>query len=443
MSLKRESTSLRVIAARIINDITHGRSLRDRLEDELPSIKDERDRSFLKNICYGICRLYPRLIFILHHLLKKPLKAKDSDVQSLLLVGLYQLMMMRIPPYASISETVNATLGLHKAWAKGLVNATLREYLRKKDELDKKLMTDVEALYAHPAWWIDATQRDWPNHWEEILKANNEHPPFSLRIDLSHLSREKYLEKLSANKISAKVLSETTSGIILDQPVPVLALPGFSQGDVSVQDGAAQLAAGLLDLKPNLRVLDACAAPGGKLIHILETEHKLQELIGIEKKPERLLALKESVMRACGDMTSSTISLICHDAKEVSKWWDGKLFDRILIDAPCSGSGVIRRHPDIKLLRKESDIEAYGKEQRGLLSALWPLLCHQGRLVYATCSIFPEENECVVKQFLIDHPDAKEIKIKSDWGQTREIGKQILPGMHQMDGFYYAIICKE
>lgn len=427
-----KTPNLRLLAARIINDVTDGRSLSDCLEPTLKTLKDSRDRALVQAICYGVCRYYTRLDVMLSYLLKKPMNAEDSDVHALLLVGLYQLMDMRVAQHAAVSETVNAVEKMKKPWARGFVNAVLREYLRNHEALEERLQEDEEAHYAHPDWWIQTIKKAWPEQWEAILAANNAHPPFSLRVNQRIQKRDDYLEKVVGHAIA-----ETQSGIVLDTPMPAEDLPGFYQGEVSVQDGAAQLAAELLDLKPNLRVLDACSAPGGKLTHILEIEPNLAACVAVEVDPERTKSIKENLARLRLQATCLTA-----DASDVSAWWDGQQFDRILVDAPCSASGVIRRHPDIKLLRELNDLKGLVKEQRELLDALWPTLSADGVLLYATCSVFPQENVETVKAFLASHPDAHEDKIDAAWGVACEVGRQILPGMHGMDGFYYALIKK-
>jgi 16S rRNA (cytosine967-C5)-methyltransferase len=425
--------NLRSIAATVVNDVTSGRSLTDSLTTALIKVKDPRDRAFIQAICFGVCRYYTRLDVILSHLLTKPMHAKDSDVHALLLVGLYQLMEMRVPSHAAVSETVNATEKLKKSWARGFVNAILREYLRRTDELKKQWQHDPEAEYAHPEWWIEKTKQAWPNHWQAILEANNTHPPLSIRVNQQHLLRDTYLERLQANEIEANSIPETKDGIMLDSPIHAEELPGFGAGDVSVQDGAAQLAADLLALEPGLNILDACAAPGGKLTHILEREPQLASVTAVEKDPTRIRSIHENLARL-----QLQAECICYDVLDTAGWWNGELFDRILLDAPCSASGVIRRHPDIKLLREPTDIPALAEEQFQLLESLWPLLKPGGLFVYATCSFFPEENVHVLKRFLAHTKDAKEEPITETWGIPCEIGRQILPGMHNMDGFYYA-----
>jgi 16S rRNA (cytosine967-C5)-methyltransferase len=428
--------NLRLIAARIIDAVTNGQSLAELLPVALSNIGEPRDRAFVQALCYGVCRFYPRLDITLSHLLAKPMKAKDSDVHALLMVGLYQLMEMQTPPHAAVSETVNAVEALKKPWARGLVNAVLRQYLREEKALPELIAEDEEAQFAHPLWWISAVRKAWPAQWQEILNANNEHPPFSLRVNQQHISADDYLAKLTVQGMPAHRIAHTSHGIILEKPVAAEALPGFAEGDVSVQDGAAQLAAQFLKLAPGLRVLDACAAPGGKLTHLLEIEPSL-DVTAVEKDPARLQPVREILQRL-----KQTAALLTADAADLNAWWDGKKFDRILLDAPCSASGVIRRHPDIKLLRLPTDLREVTMIQTRLLNALWQTLADDGVLVYATCSIFPAENTEIIRKFLDTHADATEEEIAEDIGMPAAPGRQILPGTHEMDGFYYARLRK-
>ncbi len=417
--------SVRSLAVTAINNVVEKKhSLTDSLTTELPKLKDSRDQALLQAICFGVCRWYSRLDAIAKHFLEKPLKAKDQDVYVLILIGLYQLIDMRIPEYAAVTETVRA---LKKTWAKGLVNGILRRYIREANTLN---LTEEEN-FSHPHWMIEKLKQDYPKDWENILTANNQHPPFSLRVNQRKLSREDYLKKL----VTAEVIPVTETGIIVD-PMNVQELPGFVAGEVSVQDGGAQLAAELLQLLPHQRVLDACAAPGGKTAHILEREPSVT-CVAVDHDPDRVELIKDNLQRL-------TLSAECvtADVSDTKKWWDGKYFDRILLDAPCSASGVIRRHPDIKLLRYATDIVELSKTQLHLLNSVWALLKPGGLLLYATCSIFPDENVQVLKQFLTLHPEAKEEKIHVSWGRECEIGRQILPGMHNMDGFYYGCLRK-
>lgn len=423
--------NLRAIAARTIDAVTNGKSLADCLEPTLEKIQDPRDRAFVQAVCYGVCRYYTELDVILSELLEKPMHAKDSDVHALLCVGLYQLTHMRVGDHAAVSETVNAVTELKKDWARGLVNAILRNYIRNKSKLTAIVNKDEEAIYAHPLWWINGFRHDWPKHWKEILNANNQHPPLSLRVNLTKISRDAYLEKLHAKGIKAEIIAETESGIKLETPMPVEEIPDFGK-EVHVQDGASQLAAGLLELQPGMRVLDACAAPGGKLAHMLETQPELSEIVALEIDEERIKMLPHH----------AKIKAIHADAAEITSWWDEKSFDRILLDAPCSASGIIRRHPDIKLLRDPDDLKSLAKQQLKLLKAVWQTLKPGGRLIYSTCSVFPEENKQIIESFMKTQTDAKELPIKENWGINTHPGKQILPGNNDLDGFYYACLVK-
>lgn len=425
---------LRATAAKVICAVLEGASLADVLPSAAAQFEDPRDQAFLQAVCFGVCRWYFRLEAILKILLEKPLKAKDQDVYALMLVGLYQLMEMRVPEHAAVAETVAATKSLKKIWAKGLINAVLRNYQRRAQEVTQKIQNNLAAVYAHPLWMIEMLKQDWPEDWQDILLANNQHPPFSLRVNQRHHSRAAYLEKLSQE---AREIPETQMGIVLSNPTDVYELPGFAQGHISVQDGAAQLAAELLQVSAQQRVLDACAAPGGKTTHILETVAQLEKLIALDNDEERLQSVRENLQRL-----QLSADLVCADAGDVQQWWDGKLFDRILLDAPCSASGVIRRHPDIKLLRKADDIAKLAKEQSRLLTALWPLLKPGGLLVYATCSVFRLENTRVLESFIAVTPDVHEEKISANWGKECTLGRQILPGMHGMDGFYFVVLRK-
>ena len=429
--------NLRAAAARVVQQVMSGMSLADALPKQTSTFSDARDQAFLQAVCYGVCRWYFHLDAILKLLIDKPLKAKDQDIYCLLLVGLYQLNAMRVPPHAAVAETVAATKIFKKIWAKNLVNAVLRQYQRSTQALNEKAQKTQSALYSHPDWMIDRVQQDWPSEWQAILSANNVHPPFSLRVNQRKITRENYHKKLIAAEDEVKIISETRAGLMLIEPKNVELLPGFFQGEVSVQDGAAQLAAELSAPLPNERILDACAAPGGKTTHILEEQPKLAKLIALDSDATRLLAVQENLTRL--DLTAD---LICADAGDLAQWWDGVLFDRILLDAPCSASGVIRRHPDIKLLRKAEDILPLAKQQARLLSALWSTLKPNGWLVYVTCSVYAEENVQVLSGFLAANPDAREEKIQAEWGKECVIGRQILPGMHDMDGFYFACLRK-
>lgn len=396
--------------------------------------------SLIKELCFGVCRWYFRLTFLADKLLGKPLKAKDQDIYLLILLGLYQILYLRIPEHAAVLETVEAVRALKKPWATRLINGVLRTFLRQRETLLAAMDNTLVARYAHPQWMIDRLLTAWPDQWEAILSANNQHPPLSLRINRLQVTREDYLKKLADVDILAHEVNDAPWAIVLERPQEVTKLPGFHQGEFSVQDISAQFAASLLMLAPEQRVLDACAAPGGKTTHILETEPGLKELIAVDKEKDRLALVKDNVQRLCA---TSIVKYVLADAAETTLWWDGNCFDRILIDAPCSGTGVIRRHPDIKLLRDFEDIAALAEQQRMLLEALWPTLKPGGILVYATCSIFPEENVQVMEQFLATHADAKEKKIEVTWGNAMSVGRQIITDQENRDGFYYARLVKE
>ncbi|NOT10667.1 MAG: 16S rRNA (cytosine(967)-C(5))-methyltransferase RsmB [Methylococcaceae bacterium] len=394
---------------------------------------ESNDKAFIQALCYGVCRQYHRLDSIVTVLVSKPIK--DLEVKSLLLVGLYQLAYMRVKPYAAVSETV---LAVHKKpWAKALVNAVLRSYLRDKDNLEAKVDASETSALSHPDWIIRQLQMDWSEQAQDCLKANNLPPPMALRVNLSKTSRDDYLKKLTVQGISAASVGFTRSAIILDNPMPVEQLPDFDAGFVSVQDTGAQLAAELLDVQVGHRVLDICAAPGGKAAHVLEIQSQLKELIAVDIDETRMQRVTENLARL-----GLQAHLIVADATKPEAWWDGRQFDRILVDAPCSASGVIRRHPDIKILRRAEDIPTLQLLQSKLLDAIWPLLAPGGVMLYATCSVFKLENEQQIKAFLAKHPDAEEVSIETQWGIVRDCGRQILTGESNMDGFYYARLRK-
>lgn len=396
------------------------------------------ERGLFQEFCYGTLRRFHQLDAISQQLLDKPLRRKDSDVQALLLLGLYQLVHMRIPDHAVLSETVSAAKKLKKPWAAGLINGVLRQYQRQADTIASKLEHQAEARFSHPQWFVDRVEQAWPQ-WQPLLDANNQQPPLTLRVNTARGSRDEYLQQLAAREITAVACEHSPVGIRLESPVEVTALPGFAQGAVSVQDEAAQLAVPLLDLQPGQRVLDACAAPGGKSCHILENEPNIAELVCIEQDSARMPRIGENLQRLG---LSGRARLVEADASDLQRWWDGRPFDRILLDAPCSATGVIRRHPDIKLLRRDSDLVKLAALQRQLLEALWQVLAPGGLLLYATCSVLPEENEQQVSGFIDARPDAHHQPIGAAWGETRPFGTQLFPQTGGHDGFYYARIYK-
>ncbi len=435
IELKRNGRLAAVDAVtRVLRD---GRSLSSALDAATATLDPPREGALARELAFGVFRWLPRLEAMLSRLMRRPLKRKDADVQAILLLGLYQLIFTRVPAHAAVAESVNMSREIGKAWSQGLVNAVLRRFQREGAGILQALETDAQAKYAHPGWLIEAVRRAWPDDWQRILAADNEKAPMTLRVNAAASSREDYLGRLERDGIAARPAPYTSHGLILERPREVDALPGFSAGLVSVQDGAAQLAAPLLRLSPGQRVLDACAAPGGKTAHLLESEPGLECLVAVEQDARRLPLLRGTLKR---------LNLACRvihaDATTPESWWHGKRFDRILLDAPCTASGVIRRHPDIKFHRRENDVEALAATQRSLLRSLWPLLAQGGLLLYATCSILPQENQQQVLEFVESRSDAAPCPIESEWGQAAGPGRQILPGDHGMDGFYYALLAK-
>lgn len=388
-----------------------------------------------KEICFGFCRHYFRLQALAECLLQK--KPKELEIWVALLIGLYQLHYMHLPDYAVVKETVALLEKIKKPWAKGLVNAVLRNFCRQQKEILARLSIDPLFLHGQPQWLLERLQADWPDDWQSIAQANDTHPPMTLRINLQKNSVAEYLQTLKQKGIAAQPHPVAPEGITLTTPCDVHQLPGFTEGCVSVQDGAAQLAASLLSLKPGLRLLDACCAPGGKTCHILEKEPNLAACIGLDVDPKRLKRVRENL-----DRLNLHATLMEGDALNPAKWWDGQLFDRILLDAPCSATGVIRRHSDIKLLRTNEDIVTITKIQQNMLNCLWSLLADGGLLVYATCSVMTAENEQQIANFVATHPDCTIIKEPWTWGHATTQGQQILPGEHDMDGFFYAVLFK-
>lgn len=428
--------NVRVVAAEAIGQVLRGRSLSTVLPKYSQKVADN-DQSLLKELCFGTLRWYPQLQAIVNHLMSKPIKDKEREIQALLACGIYQLMYMRVADHAAINETVAATVKLKRLWAKGLVNAVLRNFQRQQQQITEQLANAAEFETAHPQWLINRIQKAWPEQAREILTANNLQAPMCLRVNANHCSRDDYLKLLAEKEIQASKTKYSSVGIWLNSPRDVTELPGFEDGWVSVQDESAQLAASLLDVQPDHVVLDACCAPGGKTCHILESEPKLAALTAIDLEASRLERCKDNLQRL-----NLQANLIAADVGAIEEWWDNNPFDRILLDAPCSASGVIRRHPDIKLLRKDTDIDNLSKIQTELLEKVWKTLRKGSMLIYATCSVLPQENDQVVAQFLATNNDASVVKIEADWGKATDFGRQIFPSAKGGDGFYYSRLQK-
>jgi 16S rRNA (cytosine967-C5)-methyltransferase len=424
----------RAAAARCLASVVHGKSLARQLplyQQQIPA----KDHALLSQLCYGTLRIYPKLLAIGEQLLQRPLKNKDQDIHMLLLLGGYQLMETRIPDHAAVDATVKACVALKKPWAKNLVNGVLRQWQRRQDKLLSHL-SDA-ALASHPGWLYDTIKTAWPAQSETVFAANNQQPPLCLRVNLARISRDAYLQQLQDAGFAASKTDHADSGIRLEQAVGVDALPGFNEGLVSIQDESAQLAAGLLAPEPGMRILDACAAPGGKTCHLLEHQPEVGEVVAIDRDPERLDKIRQNLVRLRLNATT-----LAADAGDPARWWDGQPFDHILLDAPCSATGVIRRNPDIKVLRTAEQIDGFARQQLRLLSSLWPCLKPGGWLLYSTCSILPTENQEVINTFLNNAEDAIEYPFAADWGIACRNGRQILPAPNGPDGFYYARLRK-
>lgn len=452
----------RAVAAQLLTEV-----ITEKTHIETLLARVGHDKPFIQELCFGVLRYLPQLEFLAKKLLKKPFHDKDTDIHMLVLVGIYQLLYLDTAEFAAVNEGVTAAKQLKKVWAANLVNAVLRNFLRQKESLVKSIDTSLVAKYAHPHWLIEQLKQVWPNDWAKILVANNQHPPLTLRVNRQKISRADYLQKLAAANIDAVACHFSKDGIVIvkkekgdPSPLPFILqrvqavegieeprrgnkitdLPGFMEGEVSVQDEAAQFAAELLELKPGLTVLDCCAAPGGKTCHILEVEPKLAKLIAVDNNAKRVERIHENLQRLNLSAEVIVDDVFCF-AKATQNTQDTpKKFERILLDAPCSATGVIRRHPEIKTLRELSDIENLAAVQLKLLTTLWPLLKSNGILLYATCSIFPQENENVIEQFLNITADCKIKPITATWGYPAHYGRYCLPP--ETDGFYYAKLQK-
>ena len=427
----------RLAAAKALAAVLSGKaSLNSSLPTQLDKVED-RDRGFTQDLAFGTARWQPRLSALAATLLQKPFKAADADVEALLLVGLYQLLYTRVPAHAAIGETVGCADKLKKPWAKALLNAVLRRAQRESEALLAELEHDPVVRTAHPRWLQKSLKAFWPEQWEAICAANNAHPPMILRVNRRHHSRDAYLQLLNEAGINATPCVYSVDGIVLEAATDVRSLPGFAEGWISVQDEAAQLAADLLDLAPGQRVLDACCAPGGKTCHILEVEKDLAGVVAVDLEAKRLVRVRENLARL-----GLSAELIAADGRDTATWWDGKPFQRILLDAPCSATGVIRRHPDIKLTRQPDDIAALAVLQGELLDALWPTLEVGGILLYATCSTLPTENTEVIEAFLARTSGARELDLATTAGIKQPHGRQLLAQEGGHDGFYYAKLIK-
>ena len=432
----------RAAAVLAVANVIQGRNLDQSLSEATETLSSDRARARCRALAFGAVRWHQRHRRLLQRLLDRPLRPRDVTLAALLSVGLFQLESAARPDYAVVSATVDTARALGLKKAAGLVNAVMRRFLREQAELLESIEGDAEAAWSHPGWLVESLRDQWPDHWKSILQANQAQAPMWVRVNRRFQDRRAWLEASPGSTLeSADSPAWAPDAVALPQPVPVSELQGFAAGRVSVQDVAAQLAVECVAPEPGMRILDACAAPGGKTAHILERQTRLEALIAVDVDEQRVETLRSGLRRL-----HLQAQVICADATRTETWWDEEPFDRILVDAPCSGTGVIRRHPDIKLLRRPGDLGDLTAMQMNLLNALWPLLKPGGRLVYVTCSVLRQENHRLVQQFLEENPEAElttdlslqQVAAASDPGP----GVQILPGTAGADGFYYALINK-
>jgi len=429
------SSNPRWIALQVMLQVVdRGRSLDDIFADDWYQslTASKRDLGLSRELVFGLCRWYYALSALLARRLQKPLRERDRDIEIILLLGLYQLLVIKTGAHAAVNETVKLTGSRKKAWARGLVNAVLRAVVREEVSLDSNAQAQ-----AYPDWMLARIHRDWGEQADQLLIQGNQRPPMTLRVDTRQARLDDVIDALGEDGADARKHEKVATALELVSPCDVTRLTGFEQGILSVQDASAQLAAGLLACAAGGRVLDACAAPGGKTAHLLQTYDDI-ELDALDSSEIRLERVRQNLLRI-----DKSARILSGDAADPDSWFDGNHYDCILADVPCSASGVIRRHPDIKLLRRESDIMPIIAQQRKILDALWRLLKPGGRMLYSTCSIFKDENEVQIAKFLDRHPDGSEVTLHEvSWGEPCPHGRQVLTGRDNMDGFYYALLTK-
>ena len=432
---------VRVQSSIVLNQVIHRKYSLDRAIEQAYKEIDDNEKPLFMNICYGTLRFYWELKAKIDQLLSKPLKKKDKIIENLLQSAIFQIDKTRIPDHAVVSQTVEASRKLNKGHFSSLINGILRTYLRSDREIEK---ISEEIIFNHPNWMIKKIKQDWPLNWEEILKKNNDRAPMWLRINQKKIETKKYHKQFLINESKIEVDNTHINeyAICLKTPISVKSLPGFEEGYVSIQDGAAQLAVDVLLENKSGRILDACAAPGGKTAQLIENIDSTSSVTAIEIDPERAELIRENLLRL-----GHSAELIVDDASDIRSWWDSMFFDLILLDAPCSSSGVIRRHPDIKHLRRKKDIYTFQKKQLKIINAMWKILAPKGRLLYVTCSIFKEENDEVMNQFLKKHDNVafQELLLNNNilkkMIKTRH-GYQLFPGTINTDGFYFSCLKK-
>lgn len=428
--------SVRALAAEALADIAlSGHSLREVADRAFPRLPDSRDRALLTALLNEGARWWPRYDAAIDRLLDKSLRRNDPKIHALLVIGLIQLEVLELPAYAAVAATVEAVRELRRPRLAGLVNAVLRRWQRERETLNVALDATPATRHAHPAWLAAAIAHDWPGQAEAIMAASNQEPPLMLRVNRNRATREEVVERLTGADQAVELHPWLADGLVLPHSTDVTRLPGFAQGDFAVQDGAAQVPADLLGLANGQRVLDACAAPGGKACHALERANV--HLVAVESEAKRIPRIRQNLERL-----GLRATVVTGDAGDASGWWDGKPFDRVMIDAPCSATGVIRRRPDVRLHRREADIPALIAQQARILAACWELLAPGGSLLYVTCSILRAENEGVVGAFVAERGDVDLVPLSLPVGQAAGLGWQILPGEGDLDGMYYALLRK-
>lgn len=431
---------IRALAARtLVAVLDQGRSLRPELAERLPAVADPRDRALLEALVFAVLRYRRRYEHVIANWMPRPLPPSQREIRALLLVGLAQLDALRLPVHAALSATAEAARTLGHAKLVGLVNALLRRATREPWPESN----DDAVRSSHPDWLVQALRKDWPNHWQAILAANNEEAPQWLRVNRRRASRDAALARLADAGITAQAPEFPAMALRLDQALPPTTLPGWDDGWLSVHDASAQLAVAALAPQPGERILDACAAPGGKSAYLLEAADSEAAdgiaLTAIDLDANRLPRVQQTLERLGH---TDTVALVAGDAADPARWWDRQPFDAILLDAPCSATGIIRRQPDIKWHRRATDLPPLVKTQARLLKALWPLLRPGGRLLYATCSLLAAENRAQIERFLAHTPDAEPQPLDDRYGHPSGPGRQRLPGEDGMDGFFYALLVK-
>ena len=428
----KKNTNLRSIAAQTLESVVEqGQSLSNVLPAAQKQV-GEKDAALLQELCFGVLRTLPQLEWIINKLMSRPMKGKQRTVHFLIMVGLYQLLFTRIPAHAALAETVEGAVALKRPQLKGLINGVLRQFQRQQESLTQQSLQGPHQ-YLHPKWLLKRLQQSWPEQWQNIVAANNQRPPMWLRLNRQHHSRDAWLALLTETGKTAFPHPQHADALRLESPCAVNQLPGFEQGWVTVQDASAQGCIALLDPQNGEEILDLCAAPGGKTTHILEAAPQAK-VMAIDVDAQRLSRIKENLQRL-----NQQADVKLGDGRTPSEWCGQTQFDRILLDAPCSATGVIRRHPDIKWLRRDRDIDELAALQQQILEAIWPHLKSGGTLLYATCSILPEENHLQISQFLKSHSDARLVET----GDLAQPGIQVFPQVDGGDGFYYAKLIKE